>query len=170
MQAHYTPTAAAALVGVSVSSLRNWCRDFADNLSEGASPPTGTERKLTAQDIAILQRVKDLRGQGMTTDDIKAALQTEDVTALQPPYIDVQPTAALQPTPPVKAAEGPQPIELYATVLQSVGALQARMDALQAQQDSQARAATGRVTLFAVGVLVGLVLALIVVGVLWPAP
>lgn len=44
------------------------------------------------------------------------------------------------------------------------------MDSLQAQQDSQARAATGRVTLFAVGVLVGLVLALIVVGVLWLLP
>lgn len=171
MPTYHTPAAAAAIVGVSVSSMRNWCATFADYLSEGARPPAGTERKLIAQDIAILQRVKELRAQGMTTDEIKATLSTEDTSALQP-YVDVVPVSpALRTVDPTESPQqGPQSIELYATVLQSVGALQARMDALQAQQDSQAQAATGRVTLFAVGVLVGLAVALIVVGVLWLAP
>lgn len=168
---YHTPKAASTLVGVSVSSLRNYCATFKDFLSAEATPPSGVERRLSDRDVAILQRVAELRSQGMTTDDIKAALQTEDTTDLQP-YVDVAPVApALQPVAPTESPQtGQNPIEIYAATLQAIGALQARMDALQAQQDSQAQAATGRVTLFAVGVLVGLVLALIVVGVLWLAP
>ena len=167
----YSPTQAAAMVGVSASTIRAWCKEFSDYLSDNANPQPGTDRALLPGDVAILQKVKELREGGAGIVDILQALTESPTEALQP-YIDSAVThpPPLPITPTESPQQGPQAIELYATVLQSVGALQARMDALQAQQDSQAQAATGRVTLFAVGVLVGLVLALIVVGVLWLLP
>ena len=151
----YSPTAAAAMVGVSLSTLRNWCKEFAGNLSEGASPPAGTERKLTAQDIAILQRVKDLRSVGMATGEIKDTLQTEGTTTLQP-YVDVAPvTPALQP---VESPESPQSndtaLQVVALVNEQMTAIQARIDAMQKQQ-------TTTISAFMMGVIVGLLLALV---------
>lgn len=169
MPGHYTPTAAAALVGISTSTLRNYCTAFKVFLSPEASPAPGHERKLSDLDIAILQRVKELRAQGMDTAGIVDTLQTEDASTLQP-YVDSVTTPQATVTPPEPPQQPPAPtqaIELYGAILGHTAALQARMDALQAQQDSQAKAATGRVTLFAVGVLVGLAVALIVVGVIW---
>ena len=160
MQAHYTPTAAAALVGVSVSSLRNWCRDFADNLSEGARPPTGTERKLTAQDIAILQRVKELRAQGMATGEIKTTLQVEDTTDLQP-YVDVAPiTPAPVATTPT---ESPQSSEL---ALQVVSIVNEQITAIQARIEGMERKQASTINTFLLGLVAGLLLAL-VAGVLF---
>lgn len=166
MSGHYTPTAAAALVGISTSTLRNYCTAFKVFLSPEASPAPGHERKLSDLDIAILQRVKELRAQGMDTAGIVATLQTEDASTLQP-YVDSTTTPQATVTPPEPPQQPTQAIELYSAILGHTAALQARMDALQAQQDSQAKQQVGRITLFAVGVLVGLAVALIVVGVIW---
>lgn len=171
---HYTPTAAAAMIGISVSSLRNYCSQFKELLSADASPPAGVERRLTPADVATLQRVKELRGQGMAPADIVATLQsrlqTEDTATLQP-YIDSTTTdlkpAQAQPTAQELAPATTQAIELYSAILSHTTALQSRMDAMQAQIDSQARAGASRFTLFVAGILIGLVVALIIVGVLW---
>ena len=161
---HYTPTAAAAVIGISVSSLRNYCSQFKGLLSPDASPPAGVERRLTPADVATLQRIKELRGQGMAPAAIvatlQASLQTEDTATLQP-YIDS--TTTDQELAPATT----QAIELYSAILSHTTALQARMDAMQAQIDSQARAGASRFTLFVAGILIGLVVALIIVGVLW---
>ena len=116
--------------------------------------PTGTERKLTAQDIAILQRVKDLRGQGMTTDDIKAALQTEDTSTLQP-YVDVAPVApALQPVAPTESPQSTAlSVQVVSLLSEQMTAIQARIDSLEKQRSTTASA-------FMLGVIVGLLLAL----------
>lgn len=164
----YSPAAASALIGISISSLRNWCREFATQLSEGATPPTGTERKLTTQDVAILQRVKELRAQGMATEDIKATLLTEGVDSLQPPYIDSaiapQPHTITTVKPPTT---DPQPIDLYTAIIAHTTALQARMDAMQAQQDANKQDSADRVTLVAVGFLAGVGVALFALGAIW---
>lgn len=46
-------------------------------------------------------------------------------------------------------------------------ALQASLDSLRQRVDSQEKDRTGRVTLFAVGVLVGLLVAAILIGAVW---
>jgi DNA-binding transcriptional MerR regulator len=149
MQTHYTPTAAAGIVGISVSSLRNWCAQFADHLSPEAHPPTGQERKLSAQDLAILQRIKDLRAQGMETAAIKATLQTEDTTALQP-YIDVAPQP---PTAPAVTAVAP--IEQPATEALQIAftTITDRITGIEQRIEN-----ASRITLFAMGVLTGVLL------------
>lgn len=174
MPGHYTPTAAAAMIGISVSTLRNYCSQFKELLSPDAAPPAGTERRLTPADVATLQRVKELRGQGMAPAAIvatlQASLQTEDASTLQP-YIDSTTTdfqpAQAQPTAQELVPATTQAIELYSAILTHTTALQSRMDAMQAQIDSQARAGASRFTLFVAGILIGLVVALIIVGVLW---
>lgn len=52
-------------------------------------------------------------------------------------------------------------------MLQANAAIQARLDSLQQQVDSQRQQGAGRVTLFVVGVLIGLLMAVLIVGVLW---
>lgn len=154
MQTHYTPTAAAGIVGISVSSLRNWCAQFADHLSPEAHPPTGQERKLSAQDLAILQRIKDLRAQGMETAAIKATLQTEDTTALQP-YIDVAPQP---PTAPAVTAVAP--IEQPATEALQIAftTITERIASIEQRIETRDKENASRITLFAMGVLTGVLL------------
>lgn len=158
MPTTYSPTAAAAIVGISVSSLRNWCAVFADHLSADAHPPPGMERKLSAQDVAILQRVRDLRGQGMTTEAIRAALQTEDTTTLQPHIDVVAVPAAPMPT------EAPQ---VAVEALQIVVAMNERMTALESRLQSTETATAQRFTWFAYGVMVGVMLVAVAAGLLW---
>ncbi len=154
MPTHYTPTAAAGIVGISVSSLRNWCAQFADHLSPDAHPPTGHERKLSAQDVAILQRVKDLRAQGMETAAIKAALQTEDTTALQP-YIDLAP-----PTPTAPAVTAVAPTEQAATEALQIAftTIADRITGIEQRIEARDKENASRITLFALGVLTGVLL------------
>lgn len=167
MQRSYTPTAAAALVGISVSTLRNYCSQFKGLLSPEAAPPAGQERRLSDQDIAVLQRVKEMRAQGMDTANIVATLQGEDAGALQP-YIDSTTTDLQAPPSPTEPAPPPaQAVELYSAIVAHTTALQARLDAMQQQIDSQARQGASRVTLVALGFLAGLTIALIIIGVLW---
>ena len=59
----YNVSQAAAIVGVSPSSLRNWCKQYAAHLSPSASPPAGSERVLTPADVATLQHIKAQRDQ-----------------------------------------------------------------------------------------------------------
>jgi len=158
MQNHYSPTAAAALVGISVSSLRNWCAQFGDHLSASAHPPPGKERQLSAADVAVLQRVRDLRAQGMTTEAIRAALQQEDLTTLQP-VVDVA------PTPPAQAAtEQPQ---AHAEALQIVAAMNERQQAIEQRIAAVETATAQRMTWFAYGVLVGVALVAVAAGLVW---
>jgi len=58
-------------------------------------------------------------------------------------------------------------IELYTAVITHQSAITARLDALQQRIDSQEKDRTGRVTLFAGGVLVGLLVAAILIGAAW---
>lgn len=154
MPTHYTPTAAAGIVGISVSSLRNWCAQFADQLSPEAHPPTGHERKLSAQDVAILQRVKDLRAQGMETAAIKAVLQTEDTNALQP-YIDVAPA-----TPTAPAVTEVAPIEQAATEALQIAftTITERITSIEQRIEARDKENASRITFFTMGVLTGVLL------------
>lgn len=156
MQPHYTPKAAAALLNISVSSLRNHCATFGKYLSADASPAPGIERRLSDHDIAVLQRIRELRATGLDTAGIVATLQTEDTTTLQP-YID----AAIEPT---KLQEAPQAIT---TALQPTDILQAlqvvadvRYNDLQRQIDATNGAMADRLQWFVLGIGIGVLLTL----------
>jgi len=159
MPGHYTPTAAAAMIGISVSTLRNYCTTFKSLLSPDAAPPAGTERRLMPADVATLQRVKELRDQGMTTADIVATLQsrlqTEDTTTLQP-YIDTQLAPAAAPV----AAAITAPTNSLQTELQTI---QRQIGELEARRREDADQRARMITMFAAGVVAGLLLAAVAI-------
>ena len=99
----YNVSSAAAVVGVSPSTLRNWIRQYAAHLSPGATPAPGSERILNDSDVAKLQFVKTQHDQLRDYDTINAELAQAPTDLATTPYIDVQatakPTEALQPAP-----------------------------------------------------------------------
>lgn len=135
---YHTPKAAAALLDISVSSLRNYCATYKAFLSAAASPLPGIERRLSDHDVAILQRVVELRRQGMDTNGIVATLQTEDTTTLQSPYID----AAIEPAKPPEPLQAPTVATMPADVLAAIqsladeryGQLQQRVTDMESRQ------------------------------------
>lgn len=159
---YHTPKAAAALLDISVSSLRNYCATYKAFLSADASPAPGSERRLSDQDVAILQRVVELKRQGMTTDAIVEALQTEDTTTLQP-YIDIQPTTT-SPEPLQAPTVATMPADVLAALQvladDRYSQLQQRMDSLEARTGD-------RLTWFVFGLFAGLLLAIVGIGVVW---
>lgn len=155
MPGHYTPTAAAAMIGISVSTLRNYCSQFKELLSPDATPPAGGERRLMPADVATLQKVKELRDQGMAPAIILATLQTEGVSTLQP-YIDTQLAPAPAPVEaPIIAPTNSLQIELQ-TIQRQIGELEARR-----REDADYRARM--ITMFAAGVVAGLLLSAVAI-------
>ena len=101
----YSPAQAAAMVGVSASTIRAWCKEFSGYLSDNANPQPGTDRALLPGDVAILQRVKELREGGAGIVDILQALTESPTEALQP-YID----SAVTPPPPLPVTPTESPL------------------------------------------------------------
>lgn len=161
---YHTPKAAAALLDISVSSLRNYCATYKAFLSAAASPLPGIERRLSDHDVAMLQRVVELRRQGMDTNGIVATLQTEDTTTLQSPYIDAAIEPATPPEPPQAPPVATLPIELV-QALQSLS--DERYSALQRQIDAIGAAQSNRMVWFMFGFLAGLLLAIVGIVVVW---
>lgn len=150
----YNVSQAAAIVGVSPSSLRNWCRQYAAHLSPGASPPAGTERVLTPADVATLQYIKAQRDALKDYDAIIAELSTMPLDVAATPYIDVE--ATLQPTAPPQQPQAPlQAVDVLAA-LQSIA--DDRYSQLQRRLDDMERRQGDKVLWFAFGVVVGVLL------------
>lgn len=119
----YNPEQAAAAIGnVSASTIRNWCKVYATLLSAGANPPTGTERRLTQQDVAILQQVKVLRDNRRSVEEIIATLQQ---TATPPPL-----TVETSLAPSTTAQEAP---EVPALLTVAIHSMEKRQDATDAR-------------------------------------
>ena len=147
---YHTPKAAAALLDISVSSLRNYCATYKAFLSADASPAPGTERKLSDHDIAVLQRIRELRATGLDTAAIVEALQTEDTTTLQP-YID----AATQPEP----LQPPTVATMPSDVLQAIQTIaDDRYDALQRRIETMEAQRGDNLQWFALGLVAGVIL------------
>lgn len=157
---NYNVATAAKMVNVSASTIRGWCASFAEHLSESANPESGTERRLTDNDIALLQAAKELRDHGKLVADINQALGALPEHGLQP-FVDspVTPTDGLQT--PTNQTETP------VAIVNALQAIAGRMDALDAiekrlakieaddKEDRAHRASYPMVFMF--GVIVGLV-------------
>lgn len=168
MPGHHTTKSAAALVGISVATLRNHTVTFSEYLSADASPPTGQERRLHNQDIAVLQRVVELRKQGMTTEAIKQTLQDEDISALVP-YVDV--VATVTTVEPQQALEAPQQASMAtvdATVIvQALQAIQSHQEVVAQRMTDLEQVQVERFQTYIMGVLSGIIIVLVVLGILW---
>lgn len=95
----YTPAAAAAVVGVHPNSIRDWCKQYASNLSEGANPPAGQPRQLSPVDVARLQLVAQWRQDGHSPENVAERLGQLAENDPPQPYIPGQP-AQESPTAP----------------------------------------------------------------------
>lgn len=160
----YTPAQVARLVGVSVQSIRNWSRDYAVLLSDQATGTAGV-RQFNEEDVETLRTVATLRKTGLPPAEIIRRVQEGSA----PPIVDAA-VSPLQPTlqsPTPSPQEAPQAPEMALMVLHTAhNALQGRLEALEARLDRQAAEARTRAGMFAVGVLTGVFLVLLL-AILW---
>jgi DNA-binding transcriptional MerR regulator len=116
---------------------------------------------LTGADVALLQRVKELRERRMSYEAIASELEAMPTEIT--PYIDVQPTAEpLQtPTEPPKAPTGTD------TALQVLALMDARYSELQREITDLRSAQADRFQWFIWGFLSGLITLLVTLAILW---
>lgn len=168
----YNVSQAAAVVGVSPSSLRNWCKQYAAFLSASASPAPGNERILTQLDVATLQHIKAQRDALKDYETIIAELAAMPIEATATPYIDA--TTTLQP--PATPTDAPQgaTVALQPTdILQALqSTVEGRYNQLQGQIDALERRQGDNLQWFMFGIvagvlLVGVVASIVLVGAWW---
>jgi len=173
MEPMHRPTEAAAIIQISPSSLRSWCSTFAAFLSPQANPGAGSERLLSAHDLAVLQRVKELRAQHKSYDAIISQLQSEDVASLEP-YIELspEPTADRQP-PATIPMQYPTPTHA-ASNLPAEAAIQIvaaefgqRFAELQNRIEVREKESASKLTHLGLGFVAGILVCVFVLLALW---
>lgn len=127
-----TPAQAAALLGVSGSTLRRWSDDYADRLSEAASPGAGRKRTYTPDDLAVLQRAAALLKAGKPPAEVGALLGVVPES--------LAPTGSALVTLPKIAGDLSQAIEVIGRLQQLAQAQAAEVDRLRAEHERQAQA------------------------------
>lgn len=129
---YYNPDEAAPMIGISANTVRGWCKLYADELSPGANPSPGNERRLTQEDIAKLQRVKAWRDSRLPPQEIARLLQAA-ATGNEQAHIVIDATPSSQ--------EGQGEAYLLPAVITDI---QARLQALERERVVQARKLEGR--------------------------
>lgn len=93
---HYITSSVAQLFGVTAQTVKNWAREFEAYLSPTATPPKGSRRSFTPEDLAVFALVRDYSQRGLSYEDAQVALragqrgEVSDSTALtttEPPQI-----------------------------------------------------------------------------------
>ena len=169
----YNPDQAAALIGASASTIRNWCKVYASELSEGANPPIGTERRLTQQDVAKLQQIKVWRDNRTPVQEIIRLLQAA-ASANEPAQLTIDaiatPTQPQAHQTPQDASDGALAIITAHNTLQSrVDDLARHIERVEAAARAQAQEARAsqqeRINMLVTGIVIGAVVVLIIVAV-----
>lgn len=127
-----TPAQAAALLGVSGSTLRRWSDDYADRLSEAASPGAGRKRTYTPDDLAVLQRAAALLKAGKPPAEVGALLGVVPES--------LAPTGSALVTLPKIAGDLSQAIEVIGHLKTIAQAQAAEVDRLRAEHEQHAQA------------------------------
>jgi len=87
--AQYTTKHATNLFSVSHETVKNWSQEFADYLSPSATPPAGTKRVFTDDDLRVFALVADYKKRGLTYADAQLALRSGQRADIpQPDTID----------------------------------------------------------------------------------
>ena len=154
-----TPAQAARLLGVHANSVRSWCDEYADVLSESAR---SRPRLLTPSDVAVLQLVHSLRAEGLPRSAVLERLKQTPVADRTAPYIDAVPALPAEATetpvaPPVAQLV---PVDVSALMTDLAVLVDSRATATQetvSRIDERLRRPEAQRTLW-IGVAVGLVL------------
>ena len=165
----YTPHSAAQVVGIGVSTVRLWCREYAEFLSPLAAPAqAGQSRTLLESDIATLQLVKELRER---LRQIPAGERSQ-------PYIEAP--IVEQPAPPESSVATQQPrpaAQLPALRADVTAAIDERLAAILENQAGMSRDIASMrserhgAIMLAVGVGIGVIVMLVAIGlVVWLLP
>jgi len=113
----YTPMQAQEQLAVSNSTLRRWCAQFENHLSEATR---GRPRRYSDDDIAVLLRVKALFGEGYGVEDVERLL------AIEPPD-DAQAGATAATEQPRSATEPLQGDSMALAMFDSLATSQDRI-------------------------------------------
>ena len=92
-----TVSQVAAQLQLSPATVRRYGQEFPDHLSPGATPPPGTSRKYTPEDVAILRAARDLLASGETYTDVNRLLDTVAIDATPDPIPTAAPGVDLAP-------------------------------------------------------------------------
>jgi DNA-binding transcriptional MerR regulator len=155
-----TPAQVAKLIGISVQGVRDWTKQYAPILSPTARGENGA-RLFDDTDLHTMQTIASLRQTGLRAEEIIRRVQDGDV----PPIVDITPEPPQ--TSPTEHNENPQVAPETALALQmaqtTLSAMLARMDAMERRQEAQVSEGRTRAGMFALGVIVGVFLVLILV-------
>jgi len=66
----------STLFHVQSNTIRRWCQEFSDYLSEEANPAKGTTRQFSENDIAVFALVAQMQNQRRTFTDMHASLKS----------------------------------------------------------------------------------------------
>jgi DNA-binding transcriptional MerR regulator len=92
---NYATRHAADLFTVSPETIRNWANEFAEHFSVVGNPPKGKQRRFTLEDLEIFSLIAQMKEQGATFDEIRAALANGQRGALPPlPIAEMDTTLA----------------------------------------------------------------------------
>lgn len=80
----YTPTQAAKLLGVSVTTVQRWSNWFAGHLSAEAAPEPGQRRAFTEADIATFRRAQRMLKGGMTWQQVNSQIAVFEPEEAEP--------------------------------------------------------------------------------------
>jgi DNA-binding transcriptional MerR regulator len=118
-----TPAQAAALLGVSASTLRAWSVTFADHLSEAAKGGGGRKRTYSPDDLSTLQRAGVLIRSGKSPTEAAALVGV----------VDQAPSGAALVTLPAIAGELQQAREVITALADEVKRLREQQTVTAAQ-------------------------------------
>lgn len=166
----YTPAQAAKILDVHANTVRAWCTEFADVLSDDA---TGRPRLLRDSDIATLQVAAAMRSEGISVPDVLVRLREIPAADRQSPTIDAVSThvdASSKPTD--DSTQLPAPVDVSALLTDLAVMVDGRVtqvaDDVRRVDERLARVETQRSVWLgvAVGIAVGVVIGAIIVAVL----
>ena len=92
-----TVSQVAAQLQLSPATVRRYGQEFPAHLSPGATPPPGTSRKYTPEDVAILRAARDLLASGERYEDVNRMLDTVAIDATPDPIPTAAPGVDLAP-------------------------------------------------------------------------
>jgi DNA-binding transcriptional MerR regulator len=147
----FQPSEVAAVLGLDVGTVRRWCEWHKEHLSEGASPPPGGRRQLSAHDVETMKVIKELRAAGLATLAVNARLREVTIAVVDSPAL--QATAQEGPGMALQRAE----IETYIQAVQ--GHMQGQIEGLRGEI-----ARASKITAFALGALTTAIFFLLVLG------
>ena len=153
MSATFSPSQVAAMTGVSLAGIRSYCDRFAAYFSSGATPPKGTAREFTAEDVRLVGFIRAKTTEGLSHAQVAQAIdageaaeftQGQAYPAADVEDVDPSSPAPAQPSPTGGALVTAAQTQALQTLLEDYRrreeTIQARAEQIQAAAQDRERA------------------------------